>query len=54
MDFADLTFNDPRRFLPYADPDFDPEWEADNKPKWLTSKDQFPAFRVLPAANRGT
>ena len=45
MDFADLTFDDPRRFLPYADPKFDPEWKADDKPGWLTSKDQFPAFR---------
>lgn len=44
MDFADLTFDDPRRFLPYADPDFDLEWKSDDTPAWLTSKNQFPAF----------
>lgn len=42
---ADLSTNDPRRFLPFGDPAYAPDWVAEDRPEWLTKKDQFPAFR---------
>lgn len=42
---TDLSINDPRRFLPFADPAYAPDWIAEDRPDWLNRKDQFPDFR---------
>lgn len=45
IDPADLSPNDPRRYLPYADPSFDPDWQVEDVPEWVMRKDQFPPFQ---------